>query len=94
MEEISFKALYKMIDNEINSACKDKQKLINYLNIQSNFIDRVCYDISNVIDWKNITSEQFDSLFDAVLKDLQDPSSGTTKHYNWKKTLKKVINGI
>ena len=31
MEEISFKALYKMIDNEINSACKDKQKLINYL---------------------------------------------------------------
>ena len=47
-----------------------------------------------MIDWKNITSEQFDSLFDAVLKDIQDPSSGTTKHYNWKKTLKKVINGI
>ena len=44
-----------------------------------------------MIDWKNITSEQFDSLFDAVLKYLQDPSSGTTKHYNWKKTLKKLL---
>lgn len=43
MEEISFKALYKMIDNEINSACKDKQKLINYLNIQSNFY----YSVNN-----------------------------------------------
>ena len=85
---------FSTINDDVKKIVSIEGRKLYCLNIQSNFIDRVCYDISNVIDWKNITSEQFDSLFDAVLKDLQDPSSGTTKHYNWEKTLKKVINGI
>ena len=91
LQEIVF---FSTINDDVKKIVSIEGRKLYCLNIQSNFIDRVCYDISNVIDWKNITSEQFDSLFDAVLKVLQDPSSGTTKHYNWKKTLKKVINGI
>lgn len=56
--------------------------------------DSICKEfttIESIRGWKKITSEQFDSMLNAVLKDLQDTDLENKKESNWDKAFKAAI---
>lgn len=59
--------------------------------VDEDSIYRESVTLESIRGWKKITSEQFDSMLNAVLKDLQDTDLENEKESNWDKAFKAVI---
>lgn len=59
--------------------------------VDEDSIYRESVTLESTRGWKKITSEQFDSMLNAVLKDLQDTDLENEKESNWNKAFKAVI---
>lgn len=79
----NFKKIIAIDCEELISICVDDYSIC-----------REFITIESIRDWKKITSEQFKSVYLAVMKDIQDPDLEDTKESNWDVTLKSVVESI
>lgn len=73
-----------------NSNCDSSKKIIaidkNTLYcvvVDDRSIFRTFYDLRCTIDWKKITPEQFENIYNAVMKDIHDPDLKNKSESNW-----------
>lgn len=62
--------------------------------IDSESIQRDFYNLPATKYWRKITSEQFNDIYQAVLKDIQDPDLESKDESNWDTTLETIKNSI
>ena len=62
--------------------------------IDSESIQRDFYNLPATKYWKKITSEQFKDIYQAVLKDIQDPDLESKDESNWDITLEAIKKNI
>lgn len=62
--------------------------------IENKSIERDFYFLSGTKYWRKITSEQFKDIYQAVLKDIQDPDLESKDESNWDTTLEAIKNSI
>lgn len=55
--------------------------------IENKSIERDFYFLIGIKYWRKITSEQFNDIYQAVLKDIQDPDLESKDESNWDITL-------
>lgn len=73
-----------------------KSKELHCLYIDRDSIHRVKYMLDDIIKkggWKKITSKQFDSLLDAILKDFQDHGANEVRN-NWDISYNSISNDV
>lgn len=71
---------HKMVIKIVAVNCKELHCL--YIDRDSIHLARYMMDDITKKSWKRITSKQFDSLLDAILKDFQGPATNEVR-YNW-----------
>lgn len=64
------------------------------VNVDEDSIRREFTTLESIRDWKKITSEQFDSMLSAVLKNLQNPDLEDKEKSNWDIVYKSIVNSI
>lgn len=64
------------------------------MNVNENSIRREFTTLESIRGWKKITSEQFDSMLSAALKDLQDPDLEDKEESNWDIVYNSIVNSI
>ncbi len=62
--------------------------------IENKSIKRDFYFLIGIKYWRKITSEQFKNIYQAVLKDIQDPDLENKSESNWDITLRTIKNSI
>ena len=62
--------------------------------IENKSIVRDFYYLDHTKYWEKITSEQFKDIYQAVLKDIQDPDLTNKSESNWDITLRAIKNSI
>ena len=62
--------------------------------IENKSIARDFYYLDHTKYWEKITSEQFKDIYQAVLKDIQDPDLKNKSESNWDITLETIKNSI
>lgn len=85
----------------IDTDCNDFKKITA---IRDTFFYSICVDEKSICEdwsslddlkgWVKITSKQFDSIFNAVLKDIQNPKLEDKKDSNWTVTFKSIVESI
>lgn len=70
-------------DKRIYSICLDKYS-----------ISRKYTNAEDTDNWKKITSKQFNSIYLALLKDIQDPDLENKEKSNWDIAFKSIIESI
>ena len=81
----------------LNSYCESFKKIIAInegvlycVVIDSESIQRDFYNLPATKYWRKITSEQFKNIYQAVLKDIQDPNLENKSESNWDTTLRTI----
>ena len=85
-------------DCYLDTYCKSFKKILaldgNVLYcivINNGNILRDFYYLNDTINWKKITSEQFEDIYLAVLKDIQNPDLDDNKKSNWDIVSKSIM---
>ncbi len=78
--------------------------LIKIVSIKDNYVYYICLDktyisrdasyIFDIEGWKRITSEQFEKVYLATMKDIQDPDFEEGLESNWNKALNSIVTSI
>lgn len=77
----NFRKITSIKHNEIYSMTVDEES-----------IDKSWSTLEDTKGWKKITKEEFDSMLNAVLKDLQDQDLEDKEESNWDITFKAFLN--
>lgn len=64
------------------------------MNVNKDSIHGEFVILESIRGWKKITSEQFDPMLSAVLKDLQDPNLEDKEVSNWDIVYNSIVNSI
>lgn len=64
------------------------------VNVNEDSIRREFVTLESIRGWRKITSEQFDSMLSAVLKDLQDSDLEDKEESNWGIVYNSIVNSI
>lgn len=86
--------LLRYLNNNFNKIIAINGKDFYYVNVDEDSIRRKFTTLESIIGWKKITSEQFDSMLSAVLKDLQDSDLEDKEESNWGIVYNSIVNSI
>ncbi len=80
--------------NTIEKVTAINNKIIYSICLDKYSIKRKYTDAKDTDNWKKITSKQFNSIYLALLKDIQDPDFEFKEESNWDRTLKSIVENI